>query len=120
MNIKWLIRSLIGIGVVSNIILLHYLGINFSHSKFIVFTVFLITWLMLPYIVWGFVNEFRPNTFTKRRFVTIGLAIVMPVVGFAMVGYTSLYPDPQAGFFIFYIPFIQFICLGIAWKACKQ
>jgi hypothetical protein len=121
MNIKSLTRYFIGIGIVSIFIALYLLGVNFTFSKiFTVGSILFITWLMLPYIVWAFLNERRPDSFCRYPRLYIGFAIAMPIIGFGMVGYASLNSDPQAGFFIFYIPFIQFISLGIVWGLCKK
>lgn len=121
MSNQWLTRIFIAIGIVSIFISLKLLGVNFSHPEiFTISSVVFIIWLMLPYLVWAFINEHNPNSFPKRRLIYVGLAIAMPIIGFAMVGYTSLHSDSQAGFFILYIPLIQFICLGFTWEVCKK
>ena len=99
---------------------LSYLGVRFADFKFTGGNIFGITLLLSPYIVWTFVNELRPDAFSKRKGVYISFAIAMPIIGFGMVHYTLLFPDAQNAFLILYIPFMQFMCLGVAWAACKK
>ena len=121
MTTQWLTRNFIAIGVVSTFMYLYYLGDgNFSDFKFSIGVIFVIIWLLSPYIVWAYANEYRPNSFSKYRYMYIGFAMAMPMIGFGMVYYTKLFPDAQNAFFIFEIPLIQFFCLGVAWAVCKK
>lgn len=118
MNIKWLTRSIIGIGIVSTVMYLSYLGLwnePFSGS-----TIFTIAWFMWPYMVWAFINEFRHNSFPNRRLIYTGFAIAIPLIGLGMLVYVTSFPDAQGGFFLLYIPFLQIMCLGVAWAVCKK
>lgn len=115
MNIKILTRYFIGFGVTSTVMYLAYLGLNLS-----VFGLFFLAWQMSPYIVWAFINEFRPDSFSKRPNVYVFFAMAMPAIGFGMVFYTTLFPDAQNAFFILYIPFVQFVCLALAWVICEE
>ena len=118
MNIKWLTRNIIGMGIVSTLMYLGYIGL--WNEPFTGSTVFTITWFMWPYMVWAFINEFRPNTFPNRRIIYIGFAILIPIIGLGMLVYVTLFPDAQGAFFLFYIPFLQIISLGVAWAVCKK
>jgi hypothetical protein len=120
MNIKWLTRTFIGIGIVSTFMYLSYLGVRFAKFEFNGGNVFGITLLLSPYIVWAFINESRHNVFSKRPNVYIGLAIAMPAIGFGVTYYAVLFPDAQNAFLILYIPFMQFMCLAAAWGFCKK
>ena len=115
MNIRWSIRALIGVGIVTTVMYLDYLGMSF----FTGFAVFFVTWLMLPYLIWAFINEFRPNFFPRRPHVYILFAVLMPLIGVGTVGLTLLFPDPQAGMALLYIPLMQFACLVVAREFCK-
>ena len=120
MTIQWITRYLIVIGVASTVIYLGYLSDNFLSPKFYTgASALFVAWLMLPYLVWVFINEFSPNTFAKRPRAYIGFAIAIPTIGAGMAGYILLNPDPQAGFGFFYIPILQFICLATAKDMCK-
>lgn len=116
MNTQTLTRYLVGIGVISNILCLGYLGFNLSSFGSLI----IIGWLFLPYLVWALINERHPESFSKHLRLYIVFAIAMPVIGFGMVSYTVLHPDPQAGFILIYIPFLQFMCLSVAWMVCKK
>lgn len=119
MNIQTLTRYLVGVGVISNILCLDYLGADFS-DIFSVGSLIFFGWLFLPYLVWAFINERHPESFSKHLRLYIVFAIAMPVIGFIMVRHVVLHPDPQAGFYLIYIPFLQFMCLSVAWMVCKK
>ena len=116
MTMQWLTRNFIGIGIISIFISLNILRVHF----FTLSALLVIFWLMLPYLVWAFINEFRFNTFPKHPRAYIGFSIAMPVIGFGVTYYTVLFPDAQNAFLILEIPLMQFLCLGVAWAACKK
>jgi hypothetical protein len=117
---KLLTRYFIAIGIFSVFISLAYLGVRFRASDFTVATVMFDFWLMSPYIVWAFINERRPDSFSKHPRLYLGFAIGMPIMGAGVVGYVSCYPDPQAGVYFFYLTFIQLMCLWVVWRLCKK
>lgn len=119
MNTQTLTRYLVGVGVISNILCLDYLGADSSYI-FSVGSLIFLGWLFLPYLVWAFINERHPENFSKHLSLYVVFAIAMPVIGFIMVRHVVLHPDPQAGFFLIYIPFLQFMCLSVAWMVCKK
>jgi len=119
MTTQKLTRYFVGIGVISNILCLGYLGVNFS-KIFSVGSLIFLGWFFLPFLVWAVVNERHPESFSKHLRLYIVFAIAMPVIGFGMVHYSLLYPDAQNAFLIIYIPFLQLMCLWVAWMVCKK
>lgn len=120
MTTQWLTRYFIAIGIVSLFISLGLVG-DFSKLKIFTFsTFFFITWLMSPYLVWAFINEFRPTPFFKRPRLYMAFAIAMPVIGFCVVGYSLMFNDAQNAFLILEIPLMQFVCLFVAWETCNK
>jgi len=119
MTTQELTRYFVGIGVISNILSLGYLGSDFS-ALFSIGSLIFIGWLFLPYLVWAVVNERHPDSFSKHLRLYIAFAIAMPLIFLYMVSYVVLHPDPQAGFFLIYIPFLQFMCLWVAWMVCGK
>lgn len=99
---------------------LGYLGVDFAKFKLSGGNIFGMTLLISPYIVWAFINELRPDAFSKRPRLYVGVAVAMPAIGFGVVHYARLFPDAQNAFLILYIPLLQFLCLWIAWMVCKK
>ena len=121
MTTQWLTRNFIAIGIVVVFISLDLLNVDFSNPKiFTPSTFVVIAWLMLPYLVWAFINELRPDTFSKHLRTYIGFAIAIPTIGLSTVGYTLMFNDAQNAFLILEIPLMQFFCLGVAWAVCKK
>lgn len=120
MTIKELTRYFVAVGILSTFMYLSYLGVRFAKFKFTGGNILGITLLISPYIVWEFINELRPDAFSKRPRVYVGFAIAMPAIGFGVVHYALRFPDAQNAFLILYIPFMQFICLMLAWGICKK
>ncbi|NOT82511.1 MAG: hypothetical protein HOP01_07315 [Gallionella sp.] len=117
MTTQWLTRNFIAIGIFTIFAPFGYLyGSSFFTSEAVLF----IGWLMIPYVVWTFINELRPDSFSKRLRVYFGFAIAVPVIEVGAVVYVWFFPDPQAGFAFFYVPFIQLLCLFAAREICKK
>lgn len=114
MNAQTLTGYIVAIGMISTVTFLYYFGFNIASLGGAIFSI----WLFLPYMVWAYVSERHPDSFSKHFRLYIVFAIAMPLIGFGMVSYVVLHPDPQAGFFFLYIPFLQFICLWVAWMVC--
>jgi len=118
MNVKVTTRYFIGTGIVSIFATLAYFSGSSVSRLLTSDSVLFFAWLLLPYITWVYLNEFRPNGFSTQIPVYIGLAITIPVIGIGFTAYALLHPDPQAGFYFFYIPFLQFMCLVLAREIC--
>jgi hypothetical protein len=120
MNIKLLTRYSIGIGIFLTFISLYFMGIRFRASDLNASTLFFIFWLMLPYIIWAYRSERRVEIFSKYPMLYIGFAIAMPTLGVSVLGYVSLNPDPQAGFYFVYLTLVQLLCLWAVLGVCKK
>jgi hypothetical protein len=116
MNIKWLTRGIIGMGVIATVICLSYAGL--WEVPFISALAVFIVWLMSPYIVWALINEYRRGSLCRNPRAYIAIATAIPIIGLGMESYVLLHPDPQAGFYFLYIPFMQFVSLAILWIIC--
>ena len=114
MIIRWSVRVLTAVGIITTVIFLESWKISGIGR-----TIFYSVWLLSPYIILAYLNEFRPITFRRPRTEMLFMVgIIFLGIG-AMVDITFLHPDPLGLIAMILIAPLQFICLVAARAFCQ-
>lgn len=114
MIIRWSVRVLTGVGIVTTAIFLESWKIS-SIGRLIFYSAFILS----PYLILAYLNESRPSTFKRPRTEMLFMVgIIFLGIG-AMVDITFIHPDPLGLIAMFLVAPVQFICLVAAREFCK-
>jgi uncharacterized membrane protein YczE len=114
MNYRWSIRFLAVVGIVITMIFLK----PWSNGG-IFLTLFVAAWLLSPYLILLYLNEYRFGIFNRPR------AYILFVVGILLIGIgcwvdiTYFHRDPLALIVMFMVTPIQSASVFAAWSWCK-
>jgi len=115
MFIRWSVRVLAGAGIITTVLFL----VPWNIHRSIGHLVFVVAWLLSPYMVLAYLNESRPSTF-KRPHTEMLLMVGIIFLGIgAMIDINLIHPDPLGLIAMLLIAPVQLICLVFARVFCK-
>ena len=114
MIIRWSVRVLTGVGIVATATFLLSWNIS-SMGRMIFYT----AWLLSPYLVLVYLNEFRPSTFRRPRTYMLFIAGISFLGIGAMADITFIHPDPLGLIAMLLVAPVQLVCLVFTREFCK-